>query len=64
MTERELFLAALKLPTAGDRAAFLDQACGSDATLRGQIEALLTPDQKAKLDGFFSAVKGRRRGNF
>jgi serine/threonine protein kinase len=41
MTEREIFLAALKQPTAGERAAFLDQACGSDANLRGQIEALL-----------------------
>jgi serine/threonine protein kinase/Flp pilus assembly protein TadD len=41
MTEREIFLAALKQPTAGERAAFLDQACGSDANRRGQIEALL-----------------------
>src|SRR5258708_18585114 len=41
MTEREIFLAALKQPTGGERAAFLDQACGSDANLRGQIEALL-----------------------
>src|ERR1700757_3214226 len=41
MTEREIFLAALKQPTAGERAAFLDQACGADAILRGQIEALL-----------------------
>jgi serine/threonine protein kinase/regulation of enolase protein 1 (concanavalin A-like superfamily) len=41
MTEREIFLAALKQPTAGERAAFLDQTCGSDANLRGQLEALL-----------------------
>ena len=41
MSEREIFLAALKQPSAGERAAFLDQACGSDVSLRGQIEALL-----------------------
>ena len=39
MTEREIFLDALKQPSASERAAFLDQACGSDANLRGQIEA-------------------------
>jgi tetratricopeptide (TPR) repeat protein/serine/threonine protein kinase len=46
MTEREIFLAALKQPTAGERAAFLDQACGSDAKLRGQIEALLAEHEQ------------------
>jgi serine/threonine protein kinase len=46
MTEREIFLAALKQPTAGERAAFLDQACGSDADLRGQIEALLAEHEQ------------------
>ncbi len=46
MTEREIFLAALKQPTAGERAAFLDQACGSDVSLRGQIEALLAEHEQ------------------
>src|SRR5262245_13936377 len=46
MTEREIFLAALKQPTGGERAAFLDQACGSDANLRGQIEALLAEHEQ------------------
>src|SRR2546421_9784717 len=46
MTEREIFLAALKQPGAGERAAFLDQACGSDANLRGQIEALLAEHEQ------------------
>jgi serine/threonine protein kinase len=46
MTEREIFLAALKQPTAGERAAFLDQACGADANLRGQIEALLAEHEQ------------------
>jgi eukaryotic-like serine/threonine-protein kinase len=46
MTEREIFLAALKQPSAGERAAFLDQACGSDANLRGHIEALLAEHEQ------------------
>jgi len=47
MTEREIFLAALKQPTVGERAAFPDQACRSDANLRGQIEALLAEGSAA-----------------
>jgi WD40 repeat protein/serine/threonine protein kinase len=46
MTEREIFLAALKRPTADERAAFLDEACGSDVNLRGQIEALLAEHEQ------------------
>ena len=46
MTEREIFLAALKQPSAGERAAFLDQACGSDVSLRSQIEALLAEHEQ------------------
>jgi tetratricopeptide (TPR) repeat protein/tRNA A-37 threonylcarbamoyl transferase component Bud32 len=46
MTEREIFLAALKQPTGGERAAFLDQACRSDANLRGQIEALVAEHEQ------------------
>src|ERR1700731_4861736 len=46
MTEREIFLAALKQPTAGERAAFLDQAWGSDVSLGGQIEALLAEHER------------------
>jgi serine/threonine protein kinase len=41
MTEREIFLAALKKSSATERAAFLEQACGADANLRGHINALL-----------------------
>jgi tetratricopeptide (TPR) repeat protein/serine/threonine protein kinase len=40
MTERDLFLAARPL-SAVARAAYLEAACGEDATLRGQVEALL-----------------------
>jgi serine/threonine protein kinase/tetratricopeptide (TPR) repeat protein len=38
---KELFVAALDLPDAAARRAFLDQACGSDADLRQRLDALL-----------------------
>jgi serine/threonine protein kinase/tetratricopeptide (TPR) repeat protein len=41
MSERDLFLAALQRPDRAGRAAFLDGACGGDAALREQVEALL-----------------------
>jgi serine/threonine protein kinase len=50
MTEKEIFLAALTQPSAGERALFLDHACGADAVLRGQIEALLA--EHAKLGSY------------
>ncbi len=37
---KEIFGEAVELP-AGDRAAFLDRACGADRALRAQVEALL-----------------------
>jgi eukaryotic-like serine/threonine-protein kinase len=40
MSESGIFNAAVKLPP-DRRAAYLDQACGSDAELRGEIESLL-----------------------
>ncbi len=46
MTERELFEAALELPP-GERAAFLDGACGGDAPLRQRLEALLSKHDQA-----------------
>src|SRR5437899_3341779 len=39
--ERELFIKALEKPTPGERAAFLDGACGADAALRSRLMALL-----------------------
>src|SRR5262245_23275937 len=36
-----IFFAALERPTPADRAAYLDEACGSDAELRRQVERLL-----------------------
>ena len=40
MSESGIFKAAVKLPP-DRRAAYLDQACGSDAELRREIESLL-----------------------
>ena len=40
MSESGIFKAAVKLPPER-RAAYLDQACGSDAQLRAEIESLL-----------------------
>ena len=41
MTEEQVFLAALDLPDATARAAYLDETCGEDAEFRRQVEALL-----------------------
>src|SRR5690349_3521921 len=48
-TERELFLEALERPTPGEQAAFLDEACAHDPSLRAAVEALL---QNHKADRF------------
>ncbi len=39
--QREVFLAALEMADATQRAAFLEQACGTDAAMRRGVEALL-----------------------
>ena len=44
--EREVFLKALELKTPAERAAFLNQTCGADATLRAAVEALLAHHQE------------------
>ena len=41
MKAEEIFLAAVEKNSPGERAAYLDGACGKDAALRGQVEALL-----------------------
>jgi serine/threonine protein kinase/WD40 repeat protein len=41
MHEREILLAALEHPRPEERAAYLAQACGTDATLRKRVESLL-----------------------
>jgi len=47
--QKDVFLKALELPPA-ERAAFFTQACGTDVTLRRQIEAML--QAHAALDSF------------
>ena len=41
MTERELFIAALHLPSPEARAEFLEKACAGDQPLRDRVESLL-----------------------
>src|SRR5262249_45473525 len=53
-----MFSEALSKPTPGERAAFLDHACGSDADLRDRIEALLKSHDDA---GTFMAAPGADR---
>jgi hypothetical protein len=47
MTERELFVAALEREDPAERATFLDQACGADASLRQRVDALLRSHEGA-----------------
>jgi hypothetical protein len=46
---REIYLRAIERSTPGERAAFLDQACGEDRALRSKVEALL---RESAEDGF------------
>ncbi|HYO63707.1 MAG TPA: serine/threonine-protein kinase [Pyrinomonadaceae bacterium] len=61
----ELFAAALER-APGERAAFLDAACGADADLRREVEALLRSDERAEdfietnVFGVAAAVMGAR----
>jgi WD40 repeat protein/serine/threonine protein kinase len=43
--ERDVFLQALEQPTPADRAAFLNEACGDDPSLRASVESLLRNHQ-------------------
>src|SRR5262249_1015497 len=46
MNVREIFIAARNRPTDAERAAFLDEVCGSRADVRAEIESLLRePEQ-------------------
>jgi serine/threonine protein kinase len=46
MNERDIFTAARGIPDETRRAAYLDDACGADADLRGQVEQLLREQQE------------------
>jgi WD40 repeat protein/serine/threonine protein kinase/tetratricopeptide (TPR) repeat protein len=47
MSERDLFIAALKITPPAERAAWLDRECGGDAALRQRIDVLLQAFDKA-----------------
>jgi tetratricopeptide (TPR) repeat protein/tRNA A-37 threonylcarbamoyl transferase component Bud32 len=47
MNEREVFIAALQKGSATERRAYLDAACGDDAELRRDVEALLDVHERA-----------------
>src|SRR5580765_1657221 len=53
----ELFQSARLRQTAGERAAFLDGACGTDTALRAEVEQLLTAEDSAGSFINTSAVK-------
>jgi serine/threonine protein kinase/WD40 repeat protein len=60
MTEREIFLEALEMPTPESRAAYLQAACGGDVVLHRKVEELLKEhySNDSLLAG--SAVQGER----
>src|SRR5262249_37518492 len=47
MSELDIFVAALERDDPTERAAYLDQACGADASLRQRLEALLRSHAQA-----------------
>src|SRR6516162_9533351 len=47
MSERDLFIAALKITPPAERSAWLDRECGGDAALRERIDVLLQAFDKA-----------------
>ena len=47
MSERDLFIAALKIPEPVERSGWLDRQCGGDAALRQRIDVLLEAFDKA-----------------
>src|SRR5262245_26153626 len=40
-SEETIFSTALQLPSAAERAAYLDAACGGDSSLRERVDGLL-----------------------
>ncbi len=53
---KELFLTASEIPSAAERAAFLDRECGADAELRRRLEVLLRAHDDS--DGFLAGADG------
>jgi serine/threonine protein kinase/Flp pilus assembly protein TadD len=46
LSERSIFEAAIEMTSAQERAAYLERACGNDAELRRDVEALLDAHQR------------------
>ena len=46
LSERSIFEAAIEKGSPEERAAYLSQACGSDSSLRRQVEALLAAHER------------------
>ena len=47
LPEESIFLQALEIESAADRAAYLNRACGDNARLRAEVEALLRLHSKS-----------------
>jgi serine/threonine protein kinase len=47
ISAKSLFLQAMELPTAAERAAFLDRACGGQAALKARVEGLIRTAEEA-----------------
>jgi serine/threonine protein kinase len=47
LPEESIFAQALEIDSAAQRAAFLDKACGDNAALRAEVEALLRASKKS-----------------
>ena len=45
-SEKSIFLEAIEQPSASDRAAYLDAACGDDPKLREEIEVLMRAHER------------------
>src|SRR5262249_57573050 len=47
LPEESIFLQALEIPSAVDRAAYLSRACGENRQLRAEVEALLSASRNS-----------------
>ena len=56
---RTIFIEALEIDAAAERAAYLQQACGQDTALRRKLQELL--DAHAQAGGFFAPIQDSLR---
>ena len=57
---QHLFVEALERPDPAERARFLDEACGADATLRERVEKLLRAQEE--IGGFLAQTSRKSLG--